>query len=83
MWHAKLCNLRTKLMFIKENISIDAVDDCNRNLQYRAEVIFKLVTDTLSVTVISRRLSFFDKMSAFGKHLYISLISQAHYLMIL
>ena len=72
-----------KLMFIKENISIDAVDDCKRNLQYRAEVIFKLVTDTLSVTVISRRLSFFDKMSAFGKHLYISLISQAHYLMIL
>ena len=57
-----------KLIEVKnENISSDAVEHCKRNLQYRAEVIFKLATDSMSVTVMSSRLSFFDKMSAFGK----------------
>ena len=41
---------------------------CKRNLQYRAEVIFRMATDSISVTVMSRRLSFFDKMSAFGMY---------------
>ena len=39
---------------------------CGRYLPYRAEVTFRLATDTVSVTVRSRRLSFFDKLSAFG-----------------
>ena len=57
-----------KLLKIKNNVSMtDEVDDCKENLPYRAVVDFKLVTDTMSVTVMSRRLSFFDKMSAFGK----------------
>ena len=57
-----------KLLKIKNNVSMtDWVDDCKENLPYRAVVDFKLVTDTMSVTVMSRRLSFFDKLSAFGK----------------
>ena len=52
---------------IKYNVSKDPIDYCKKNLKYRAEVIFRLATDSLSVTVMSRRLSFFDKMSAFGK----------------
>ena len=40
---------------------------CKRMLPYRAEVTFRLATDTVSVTVRSRRLSFFDKLSGFGK----------------
>ena len=56
-----------KLLKIKNNVSMtDWVDDCKENLPYRAVVDFKLVTDTMSVTVMSRRLSFFDKLSAFG-----------------
>ena len=56
-----------KLMKIKNNVSDDAQEYCKKNLQYRAEVIFRMATDTMSVTVMSPRLSFFDKMSAFGK----------------
>ena len=56
-----------KLIEIKNNVSSDQVDYCKRNLQYRAMVIFRLATDSMSVTVMSSRLSFFDKMSAFGK----------------
>ena len=55
-----------KLMKLKNNVSDDAQEYCKKNLQYRAEVIFKMATDTMSVTVMSPRLSFFDKMSAFG-----------------
>ena len=55
------------LMKIKSNISDDAMDYCRKNLHYRAEVIFRLATDIMPVTVMSSRLSFFDKMSAFGK----------------
>ena len=56
-----------KLIEIKNNVSSDEVEYCKRNLQYRAMVIFRLATDSMSVTVMSSRLSFFDKMSAFGK----------------
>ena len=54
-------------MKIKNNVSEDAQEYCKKNLQYRAELIFKMATDSVSVTVMSQRLSFFDKMSAFGK----------------
>ena len=57
-----------KLIKLKNNsISANAEEYCKRNLQYRAEVIFRMATDSMSVTVMSSRLSFFDKMSAFGK----------------
>ena len=59
-----------KLIKLKHNISSKAIDYCKKNLQYRAVVTFKMATDTMSVTVISRRLSFFDKMSAFGSNSY-------------
>ena len=56
-----------KLLEIKDNITFPGeVEECMNNLQNRAEVNIKLVTDTMPVTVMSRRLSFFDKMSAFG-----------------
>ena len=55
-----------RLMKLKDNVTFDDVKDCKKNLDYRAEVKFKLVTDTMAVTIISMRLSFFDKMSAFG-----------------
>ena len=60
----------TKLIEIKTNYSTDTTDAkeyCKKNIQYRAEVYFKLAANHLSVTAMSRRLSFFDKMSAFGK----------------
>ena len=46
--------------------SSDEIDYCKRNIQYRAEVTFRLATDSVSVTAMTRRLSFFDKLSAFG-----------------
>ena len=52
-----------ELMF---NESSDNADICKRLLAYRAEVTFRLATDTVSVTVRSRRRSFFDKLSGFG-----------------
>ena len=52
---------------IRENISASEWEICRKNIQYRAEIIFRVATNTLSVTVMSRRLSFFDKLSAFGK----------------
>lgn len=51
---------------IKHNISEDDAEYCKRNLPYRAEITFRLATDLMPVTIISRRMSFFDKMSAFG-----------------
>ena len=57
-----------KLIYFKNNISSSAKDYCERNLQYRAKIIFRLATDSMSVTVMSRRLSFFDKLSDFGEH---------------
>ena len=58
----------------KDNVSSDARENCYKNIKYRAEIIFTLATDSISVTVMSRRLSFFDKMSAFGKIFFSSLI---------
>ena len=55
-----------KFIEFKENISSNEYDYCKKNIQYRAEVIFRLATDSISVTVMKRRLSFFDKLSAFG-----------------
>ena len=51
----------------KFNISSDVEDYCKERLQHRAEITFKLASNSLSVTVMSRRLSFYDKLSAFGK----------------
>ena len=57
-----------RLIYFKDNAtSSQAKDYCKRNIQYRAEIVFRLATNTMPVTVISRRLSFFDKMSAFGE----------------
>ena len=41
---------------------------CKRNVKYRAEIIFKLATNNIAVTVTSKRLSFFDKLSGFGRY---------------
>ena len=48
------------------NRSDDVADVCMTSIQYKAEVIFRLATNTMTVTVSSRRLSFFDKLSGFG-----------------
>ena len=58
--------IRNLIMF-KDNISADESENCKKNIQYRAEVTFQLATNEMPVTVISRRLSFFDKLSGFGK----------------
>ena len=55
-----------KLIQFRKNISSADSDYCMRNIMYRAEVNFRLATNSLSVTIMSRRLSFFDKMSSFG-----------------
>ena len=51
------------------NESSKPSDLCRKYLPYRAEVNFRLATDTVSVLVRTRRLSFFDKLSAFGNHI--------------
>ena len=56
-----------KLMEFKTNVSSDDDDMCEKNIKYRAEILFTLTTNTLPVTVMSRRLSFFDKLSSFGR----------------
>ena len=55
--------------FMKKTNSSRVVDHCKQLLRYRAKVTFRLATDTVSVTVRSRRLSFFDKLSGFGKQI--------------
>ena len=57
--------LRRMKMFYT-NISDGQQENCRRNVPYRAEVVFRLATDTMTVTVASKRLSFFDKLSSFG-----------------
>ena len=59
--------IRKLVHFKNSSVSPNAEEYCKRNLQYKAQVIFRLATDSMSVTVMSSRLSFFDKMSAFGK----------------
>ena len=56
-----------KLIEFKDNVSSQDRDYCTRNIQFRADVVFRLATNSMPVTVISRRLSFFDKMSSFGE----------------
>ena len=51
------------------NESSRSSQSCRKFLPFRAEVTFRLATDTVSVTVRSRRLSFFDKLSGFGKNI--------------
>ena len=60
-------NFVRRLIFLRNNISSQDNDYCKRQIKYRAEIVFRLATNTMPVTVISRRLSFFDKMSAFGE----------------
>ena len=55
--------------FMGEREESSEYESCRRFLPYRAEVTFRLATDTVSVTVRSRRLSFFDKLSGFGERM--------------
>ena len=52
------------------NLTSDANEICLKNIQYKAEITFQLATNTIYVTVISRRLSFFHKLSGFGKYIH-------------
>ena len=56
-----------RLQKFAKNISADTFEICSKYLKYRAVVIFKIATNDVSVTITSRRLSFFDKLSGFGK----------------
>ena len=49
------------------NVTSDEYEICKTNVHYVADITFQLATNTMCVTVISRRLSFFDKLSGFGK----------------
>ena len=51
------------------NISIRESDICMKRVKYRAEILFRIASDEMSVTVMTRRLSFFDQLSAFGNFL--------------
>ena len=46
---------------------------CKINVKYRAEIMFKLATNNIAVTVTTKRLSFFDKLSGFGKNITFSM----------
>ena len=59
----------TRLLGLKENHVPYDGEVCQKNIQFRAEVIFRVATNSFPVTVMSRRLSFFDKLSAFGRKL--------------
>ena len=59
-------NFIRKLRNIVNNEIYDDYEICKKNIQYRTEVHFQIATNTMPVTVISRRLSFFDKLSGFG-----------------
>ena len=56
-----------RLILFKDNKTSDEVEYCKQNIKYRAEVAFFLATDSVSVTSMTKRLSFFDQLSAFGK----------------
>ena len=58
-----------KLYQFKDNVTSDVSEVCSKKIQYRAEIIFRLETESISVTVMKRRLSFFEKMSAFGNQI--------------
>ena len=54
---------------ISKNESSEDDDICKKNIQYRAEINFRVAVTTIPVTIMSRRLSFFDQLSAFGKQI--------------
>ena len=56
-----------KIKEFSDNSSSNEKDICKKNIQYRAHVIFRLATNSIPVTIMSRRLSFFNKLSDFGK----------------
>ena len=62
--------VRTLQRFIK-NETDKPGEICKRNVKYRAEINFELATNNIAVTVTSKRLSFFDKLSGFGRFDYI------------
>ena len=49
------------------NVTDEEQEICKKQLLYKAEVIFIISTPTIIVIENSRRLSFFDKLSGFGK----------------
>ena len=53
------------------NTTDDMAEICKKQLLYKAAIIFKLSSHTMAVTVNSRRLSFFDKLSCFGKEVFL------------
>ena len=57
-----------QLVNVKNNVSVSNMEYCKNNIKNIAVVTFRMATDIMPVTVMSRRLSFFDKMSAFGKY---------------
>ena len=58
--------VRNLRMFAKNEKSKER-EICIKYIKYRAEITFQLATNTMSVTVVTRRLSFFDKLSGFGE----------------
>ena len=54
-------------LFAFNDSTYDPREICKEKIKYQALVTFKLTTNTMSVTVSSRRLSFFDKLSGFGE----------------
>ena len=66
--------LLLKMMKFGFNTSEDVVDICKKNIKYKAEIFFKLATNTMSITITSRRLSFFDKLSGFGNYKFLIII---------
>ena len=60
-------HLLMKLEGLYFNKSFGIADVCKDKIQYMAQITFRLATDTMTVAVSSRRLSFFDKLSSFGK----------------
>ena len=64
-------SMPSKLVRKMEKFAFNSTDDmadlCRISIKYKAEVIFRLATNTMAVTFTSRRLSFFDKLSGFGK----------------
>ena len=59
--------LRKMEKFSFENVTDEEQEICKKKLLYKAEVFFKISTPTMIVIENSRRLSFFDKLSGFGK----------------
>ena len=67
--HQPVPDLLRKMESLASNTSKTLQDICKKSINYRAKVIFRLATDTMTVTTTSKRLSFFDKLSGFGKNI--------------